>query len=46
MAMRPVCPADLADGGVCDVCVRRHPVGVSCDHGPSADRLQGQHFLG
>lgn len=42
----PVGPADLADGAVCDVRVCRHPVGVSCDHRPSADHLQGERRLG
>lgn len=39
-------PADLAHGCVCDLRVRRHPVGVSRDHGQSADRLQGHRRLG
>uniref|UniRef100_A0A3Q3GZH2 Solute carrier family 29 member 2 n=1 Tax=Labrus bergylta TaxID=56723 RepID=A0A3Q3GZH2_9LABR len=30
---------------VCDLGVRRHSVGVSCDHGPSSERLHGQRSV-
>lgn len=39
-------PTDLAHGCLCDLCVCRHPVGVSCCHCQSADRVQRLSWLG
>lgn len=39
-------PTDLAHGCLCDLCVCRHPVGVSCCHCQSADHLQRLSRLG